>query len=184
MYTKVSIPKSGDGAGCAIIKDPNIILVDVDDIVSEPARTHGNVVTDGDLTLKENAKAIAVYATSSSIVCGADQEGEADAKGFKDKVEFEHPGDSDDSENFAEAAANKGFVVLVKQCDGTTAGKTKIYGRKCNPLFLTIETTDSKDAAKKKFAFAQGVADKFRPGVYTGTQPELADATATNGEGA
>ena len=131
MYTKVSIPKGGDGAGCAVIKDPNIILIDVDDIVTEPTRSHGNVVMEGDFTLAENATAIAMYATPTSIACGADQEGEVDAKGYKDKVEFEHPGDSDESENFAEAAANKGFVVLVKQCDGTTAGKVKaLYLRK------------------------------------------------------
>lgn len=185
MYTKVSIPKNGDGAGCAIIKDPNIILVDVDDILTEPTRSCGNVETTGDLTLAENAKAIAMYATQSSIVCGADQEGELDAKGFKDKVEFEHPGDSDESENFAEHAANRGFVALVKQCDGTSAGKTKVYGRKCNPLYLSIETTDTKDGAKKKFSFVQNVADKFRPGVYNGTTPELAsEPTVNEGEGA
>ena len=87
MYTKVSILKNGDGAGCAVIKDPNIILIDVDDIVTEPTRSHGNVVMKGDYTLAENAKSIAVYATPTSIACGADQEGEVDAKGYKDKVE-------------------------------------------------------------------------------------------------
>ena len=83
MYTKVSIPKNGDGAGCAIIKDPNIILVDVNDIVSEPTRSHGNVNMEGDLELAEGAKSIAIYATSSSIVCGSDQEGEEDANYFQ-----------------------------------------------------------------------------------------------------
>ena len=184
MYTKVSIPKNGDGAGCAVIKDPNIILIDVDDIVTEPTRSHGNVVMEGDFTLAENAKSIAVYATPTSIACGADQEGEVDAKGYKDKVEFEHPGDSDESENLAEAAANKGFVVLVKQCDGTANGKVKAYGRKCNPVFLSVETTDSKDGSKKKFSFTQNVADRFRPGVYSGTMPEVAAEPVRNGEGA
>ena len=184
MYTKVSIPKNGDGAGCAIIKDPNIILVDVDDIVSEPTRSHGNVNMEGDLELAEGAKSIAIYATSSSIVCGSDNEGEEDAKGYKDKVEFEHPGDSDESENFAEAAANRKFVALVKQCDGSSAGKVKMYGRKCNPLSLTVETTDTKDAAKKKFAFVQSLADKYRPGVYNGIMPTLADEPAKTQEGA
>lgn len=175
---------NGDSAGCAIIKDPNIILIDVSDIVSEPTRSYGNVVMEGDYTLKETAKAIGIYATSSSIVCGSDQEGEEDAKGYKDKVEFEHPGDSDDSENFAEAAANKGFVILVKQCDGTAEGKVKAYGRKCNPVRITVETTDTKDASKKKFSFVQSVADKFRPGVFTGTMPELAAESQKTQEGA
>ena len=184
MYAKVSIPKNGDGAGCAVIKDENIILIDVEDIVAEPTRSIGNVQTEGDYTLKETAKAIGIYATSSSIVCGSDQEGEDDAKGYKDKVEFEHPGDSDESENFAEHAANRGFVVLVKQCDGSAKGKVKCDGRQCNPLRLTVETTDTKDGNKKKFAFVQGVADPFRPGVYNGTMPELATTAAKTEEGA
>ena len=52
MYAKVSIPKNGDGAGCAVIKDENIILIDVEDIVAEPTRSIGNVQTEGDYTLK------------------------------------------------------------------------------------------------------------------------------------
>lgn len=184
MYKKVSIPKNGDGAGCAIPKDPNIILVDVEDIQSEPARTVGNVVTEGDLTLKQEAKAIKIYATPSSIEVGFELSGEADAKGYKQKVSFEHPGDSDEINNFTEVAANKGFVILVKQCDGTSDGKTKIYGSKCNPMVLSVENTNNKETAKRKFDFAQEIAGKFLAGTYNGTEVTVAaEATAVQ-EGA
>lgn len=185
MYKKVSIPKNGDGAGCAIPKDPNIILVDVQDIKTEPTRTVGNVVTDGNLTLEEGAKAIKIYATPSSIEEGYELSGEADAKGYKQKVSFEHPGDSDEINNFTEVAANKGFVLLVKQCDGSATGKTKIYGSKCNPMFLSVENTNNKEAVKRKFDFTQEIAGKFLAGVYSGDEPEVADvAAATEQEGA
>lgn len=184
MYNKVSIPKNGDGAGCAIPKDPNIILVDVEDITAEPTRTVGNVATEGDLTLAEGAKAVKIYATPSSIEEGFELSGEADAKGYKQKVSFEHPGDSDEINNFTEVAANKGFVILVKQCDGTSTGKTKIYGSKCNPMVISVENTNNKEATKRKFDFAQEIAGKFLAGVYAGEEPEVAAVTTTETEGA
>lgn len=184
MYTKVSIPKNGDGAGCAIPKDPTIILVDVEDIEKEPTRSVGNVVTEGDLTLKTGAKAIGIYATPSSIEEGFELSGDVDAKGYKQKLSFEHPGDSDEINSFTEAAANKQFIALVKQCDGTSAGKTKIYGSKCNPLVMAVEPTNNKEAVKRKFDFAQEIAGKFLPGVYSGTAVSLADVANQVMEGA
>lgn len=184
MYKKVSIPKNGDGAGCAIPKDPNIILVDVEDIQTEPTRKVGNVVTEGDLTLKEGAEGIKIYATPSSIEEGFELSGEADAKGYKQKLSFEHPGDSDEINNFTEVAANKGFVMLVKQCDGTAAGKTKIYGSKCNPMVLSVENTNNKEAVKRKFDFAQEIAGKFLAGVYSGEEPTVAAEATAGQEGA
>lgn len=183
-YIKSSIPKSGDGAGCAIPKDPTIILVDVEDVTAEPTRTVGNIATEGDLTLAEGAKGIGIYATPSTIEEGFELSGEADAKGYKQKISFEHPGDSDEINNFTEFAANRQFIALVKQCDGTSAGKTKIYGSKCNPLVMAVEPTNNKEAAKRKFDFAQEIAGKFLAGVYSGKAVSLADAANKVVEGA
>ncbi|MBQ7622260.1 MAG: hypothetical protein IJS66_00790 [Bacteroidales bacterium] len=177
MYVQVSIPKLSDGAGSAVAKDPNVLVMFVDDIATEPTRSHGNVAMNGNYTLASGKKAIALYLTPGTISAGYDTEGEVDAKGFKHKLEGEHPGDDASVENFVEAAANKGMVVLVKSCDGGS-GKVKAYGSKCNPLFLTPEVTDSKEGNKTKLAFAQEVAQKFLPGVYTGTLPEAAAAAA------
>lgn len=180
MYVKVSIPKSSDGAGSAVAKDPNVIIMFTEDITAEPTRSHGNVAMSGNYALASGAKAVALYLTPSSISAGYDAEGDVDAKGFKHKVEGEHPGDDSAVENFIEAAANKGMVVLVKGCDGTSDGKVKAYGTKCNPLFLSPEVTDSKEGNKTKLAFAQEVAQKFLPGVYSGTMPDLADAPSSS----
>lgn len=182
MLPKVSIKKNGDGAGCAVPKDPTIVIVDVDDIASEPTRTVGNTIVEGDLTLVEGAKAIGVYATPDTIDAGYDQEGETDAKCFKQKVGFDHPGDSVDINNFAEGGANKGFVILVKGCDGSANGQTKIYGSKCSPLFMTSSPTDNKEGNKKHFDFAQSMGQKFVPGFYNGTVPALAAEAAENTE--
>ncbi len=178
MLPKVSINKNGDGAGCATPKDPTIILVDVDDVASEPTRTVGNTVVEGDLTLKEKATAIGVYATPDTIDTGYDSEGETDAKGFKQKVGFDHPGDSVDINNLAEGGANKGFIILVKECEG----KTKIFGSRCNPLYMTSTPTNNKEANKRHFDFAQSMVGKYVPGFYEGPEPALAAASAGNTE--
>lgn len=52
MYTKVSIPKNGDGAGCPVSRSSNIIIIDVDDIKVEPTREVGNTALKGDLELE------------------------------------------------------------------------------------------------------------------------------------
>lgn len=176
MYTKVSIPKKSDGAGCAVPKDPNVVVIFVEDIATEPTRLIGDVALSGNFTLTTGAKAIGLYLTPSTISAGYDAEGEADGRGFKHKVEGEHPGNDISLENFIEGAANKGMVVLVKSCDGTSAGSVKAYGSKCNPLFITPESTDSKEANKTKVSFAQEMPQAFLPGVYTGTMPDLAPA--------
>lgn len=175
MYVKVSIPKSSDGAGAAVAKDPNVIVIFAEDVSAEPTRAHGNVALSGNYTLATGAKAIGLYMTPSTISAGYDTEGEVDGKGFKLKVEGEHPGNDVSVENFIEGAANKGLILLVKSCDGTSSGKVKAYGSKCNPMYLSPEPTDSKEGNKVKLSFAQEVPQMFLPGVYTGTMPTLAD---------
>lgn len=175
MYLRVSIPKSSDGAGSAVAKDPIVIVMFADEVTAEPTRSHGNVAMTGNYTLATGASAIGLYMTPSTISAGYDTEGEVDGKGFKHKVEGEHPGNDTAVENFIEAAANRGLIILVRSCDGSSAGTMKAYGTKCNPLYLSPEPTDSKEGSKVKLAFAQELPQKFLPGVYSGTVPTLAD---------
>lgn len=183
-YVKVSIPKNGDGAGCPSPKSSDVILIDVEDIETEPTREVGNTVVEGDITLKEGAKAVCVYGTPKSINITEEYSGEADARGVKQGVEYEHPGNSVEIKNHTEAFMNKGVVALVKECDGTSAGRVQVFGSKCNPLYLTVETTNSSEASKRKFTWKQEIVDKFLPGDYKGTMPALADAATSASEGA
>lgn len=184
-YTKVSIKKNGDGAGCATAKSSEIILIDVEDIATEPTREVGNVVATGNLTLTEGAKAVSVYATSSSIEVTEEASGDADARGIMQGVVYEHPGNSVDIKNHTEAFLNKGVVILVKECDGTAEGRVQLIGSKCNPLYLSIETTNNKEATKRKFTWKQEQAGKYLAADYSGEMPEIADvSTASSLEGA
>ena len=95
---------------------------------------------------------------------------------MKQGVEFEHPGNEKDIKNFVEAFMNKGVVILVKECDGSAAGRVQAFGNKCNPLFLTVERTDSSEANKRKLTWKQDIAGKFLPADYDGELPALAAA--------
>lgn len=182
MYTKVSIPKNGDGAGCPVSRSSNIIIIDVDDIKVEPTREVGNTALKGDLELVEGAKAVAIYATPTTITETEEFSGDADARGVKQGVEYEHPGNSAEIKGFSEAFMNRGVVILVTDCDGTAAGRTQMFGRKCNPLFMSAERTGNNEANKRKFTFKQELNDKFLPGDYTGAMPATADAAKPAGE--
>lgn len=184
MYKKVSIPKSGDGAGCPVAKSSDVIIIDVEDIKTEPTRAVGDPTMTGDLELEEGAKAVAIYGTPSTITENEEYSGDPDARGVKQGFEFEHPGDSAAIKGFIEAFLNKGVVILSKECDGSSAGRVKCYGSKCNPLFLTPERTGNNEANKRRLTFAQELPGKFLAGEYSGAMPPIAEAAAAASEGA
>ncbi len=181
-YVKVSVPKNSDGAGAATIKSPTVILVDVADISAEPTREVGNTELTGDLTLAEGAKAVGIYATPSSINITEESNGEVDARSCIKGVEYTHPGDSVAIANHAEAFMNTGVVALVTECDGSSKGRVRIVGSKCNPLYLSPEYTNSNEGTSRKFVWKQNQGDKFVVGTYSGATPALAvDASSESG---
>src|SRR5699024_4856437 len=95
LYTPVSVPKSGANPGRPKGKSPNIMIIRCQDIAHFPVRDDKGVKSaEGeDLTLKEGANYIEIYATPSSIKRMDTGEGDADAKGWISNLEFEHPGD-------------------------------------------------------------------------------------------
>ena len=167
-YVKSSIPRPGDGAGCAATRKSQIILVDVEDVASEPAREVGNCVVTGNLTLKTGAKAISIYATASTIQVTEELSGDPDAEGIKTGIVFDHPGNSVAIKNFIEVFKNRGVIAIVQECDGTTAGRPQIMGRVCNPLRLSLETKMDGEATKRTLTWKQALPDKFLAGEYAG----------------
>lgn len=178
-YVKLSIPRPGDGAGCAAARKSQIILVDVEDVASEPSREVGDCNVTGDLTLKSDAKAVSIYATASTIQVTEELSGDPDAEGVKNGLVFEHPGNSVGVKNFIEVFKNRGVIAIVQECDGTSAGRTQIIGRVCNPLRLSLETKMDGEATKRTMTWKQTLPDKFVAGEYSGELPAVADTSTT-----
>ena len=179
-YTKVSIPKKGTAPGTPSAKSPNIIIIDVADIETMPTREEGDVVATGELALKADAKAIAIYATRSTIKRYDTMEGDADAKGFIANLEFEHPGDEAEINSFLEYYANRDVAIITTECASETGGR--LQGTPCNPMQLTLEEQDDNEAKKKIIKFAQAQRDGFKTTHYNGALPTLAAETPSDPE--
>ena len=178
MYTKVSIPRNEDG-GAPTIKNATVILIDIEDVETEPTRELGNTEVVGDFALKTGAKAVGIYATPSTVVPTEEQSGEVDARGIIKGVEYVHPGNSVAIANHTEAFLNKGVIALVRECNGSASGKCLVIGSKCNPLYMQPEYTNSKEASNRKFVWKQDMPDKFVIGTYAGALPTLAAEPAS-----
>lgn len=174
MYNKVSIPRPSGAPGSPMAFDPTIIVIAAEDIASEPARSLGDTVLDGDITLATGAKAIGIYATQSTVEHTEEYSGDPDARGCKQGLSFAHPGNSAEIKGFVEKHLNTPVVILAKTCDGNT-GKYQVFGSKCNPLYLNVETAINNEATRRTLKFAQERAGQFLPGDYSGTIPTLAD---------
>lgn len=172
-YNPVSITKVPEGAGCPTPKHPTVTLIPVEIVEAEPTREIGNVIFTGDLSLVTGKNAINIFAQPSTIEVTEETDGDAGVRGVKSGVIFEHPGDSAAAAGFTEYARNRGFIGLVRDCDGNGTER-KYIGSVCNPLYLTSEYTNNKDARKRKLTFKQEQRDPRGIGVYRGQMPDVA----------
>lgn len=149
-YAKVDVLKPGDNKGVGGDKKDKIILLDVDDIATMPARDAAGIVIEDDIVLNAGAYMCKLYATQSSIKAGADSEGDPDAKGIIQSVEFEHPGDSVAIREFRANWMNKNVIILIERCSSTMVS---LYGTPCAPLQMVFKAEDDKDKNKTTFTF-------------------------------
>lgn len=173
-YVVKSIGRPAGGAGNPSPKHPTILICDMDDVDTYPVRTVGVTTASEGFTLKTGKKLFGVYATPSSIEILQEAEGDADARGYKKGVKFEHPGSSTEIEDFIEYYSNKNLGVFVRNCNGENY---RSIGDPCNPLSMKVETTDTKDGTKVTITLQQEVRDEFRILTYTGKLPDIIDET-------
>lgn len=169
-YIKTSIPKL-PGSGATTPKGDRIYIYDVTDVSADVVRVFGQTSVSGSLTLERGAKGISIQVSRASISAGYENTGEVGAKVFSDKVEFEYPGDTVALNNFIEAFAHKGVILIVTGCEGPA----KIYGRVCNPMYLSAEPTDSNEGVRTRLSFSQEMGDAFIPRRYEGVLPDVAE---------
>ena len=180
-YTPVSVPKTGSNPGRPKGKNPNILIVRTQDIETFPARDANGVKSaeGANLVLKTGANAIAIYATPSTIKRYDTGEGDPDAKGWIQNVEFEHPGDEVAFEEWKENNINENLAALTYRCDGT--GK-KLHGTPCEPLQFEVEEQDDKDALKSMVKL-KSLMRGAKSMVYLGDLPSLDTDSGSAGAG-
>lgn len=175
-YIKKSIGRVAGGAGNPSPKHPTILVFESEDIEQFPTREVGVTTYAEGFALKTGAKLQPVYAPPpSSIEVLQEAEGDADVRGYKKGVKFDHPGNSADIEDFIEYNSNRNLCVIVRSCDGKTV---RIVGSPCNPLSLKADTSDNKDGTKTSLTMQQDVRDAYRVLTYTGELPPIMDESS------
>lgn len=158
-------PRGNKSPGASAPKEPNVTIVDVDDIAVFPQRDGKGVLMEGSFVMKPNANMIQVYMTPSKSKASFESEGEEDAQQFKHKFEGEHPGNELEISEFVQNFTGRNVIVIYGSCSDSFR---KVLGSKCAPLQLKPSLQDDNDARKHMLVFEQAAASGYVPGHYTG----------------
>ena len=166
MYNKISVRKpAGISPGSAAAKDPNVTIVDVDDILFFPPRDASGVVMVGDFVMKPGAIMIQLYMTKSKISAPFTSEGDEDSVSIKQAFEGIHPGNKIEVREFIQNWLGKNVIIIHGSCSET---EKEVVGTLCAPLQIKPEKVDNNDSRHFMIKFEAFAKSPFLPGLYTG----------------
>ena len=166
MYNKISVGKPGGiSPGAAAAKDPNVTIVDVDDILVFPPRNANGIVMVGDFVMKPNTKMIQLYMTKSKISAPYTSEGDEDSISIKQAFEGQYPGNKTEIREFIQNWLGKNVIIIHGSCSET---EKEVVGTPCAPLQLKPEKQDNNDGRHHMLKFEAFAKSNYLPGEYTG----------------
>jgi hypothetical protein len=177
-YTLASVPKIGSNPGRPTGKNYNIIIFDWDDVSSLGDRDEGGIKITGNLVLNTAAYAIQIYATQSTIKISQNNEGDPDAKGFIQSLEFAHPGDNQALEEFLENKVNANLGAIVRE--KSSVSYMKLLGTSVEPLQFDVESMDDNEN-KKSIITLKSILRGPRIAHYYGDVPDLDSGSGSGG---
>ncbi|MFZ4705385.1 MAG: hypothetical protein ACOYMF_05195, partial [Bacteroidales bacterium] len=142
-YAKISVSRpAGQTAGTGGNFKDKIFVFDWDDVDSGYLRDSLGVVIPQSLVFKNGTYGIQLYGSQDTIKIGAESQGETDAEGIIQSVEFSHPGNLKEIKEFRSNWLGKSVGIIIEKCsDGT---KT-LYGAPCAPLRIAFKADWDKD---------------------------------------
>lgn len=178
-YIKASVTRPTGNPGKGINPKDMLILVDVDDIASFPARDGGGVQLDGDIVLKSGAYMVGVYLTPGTAEVTSASEGDPDAEGFKPSVKINHPGNEKPIRELKTNWIGRNCIAIVQYCNGKPSD---LIGSPCNPVRLTASYTGNGEQNTNELTFEQAMKGDD-VAIYTGAitmeSPVATVSTAT-----
>ncbi|NYJ27517.1 hypothetical protein [Allomuricauda sp. ARW1Y1] len=168
MYTKPSLISKGNGG--AEDKNFEIVLIDLNDVLTWPSRDDNKVKMLGNIVMKDGKYVTKMQVTASKTSLPLGSEGEEDNVSLNSLPEFSFPGSTLDSEEFFANWLNKSMAVGVRV--GACGGETpfyRIFGTPCAPLSLLPEIQNDNDATASMVKFQQFAKTRNMPGRYSGT---------------
>ncbi len=170
MYTPKSLFKAGGSIspGAPIAKDPNVTIIEVYQIVSEPERDDGNVKMEGSWTFKPGYEPVQLYMTPSTQSRHFATDGDEDAVGMNQDYVGNHPGETLEVFEFIQYFTGRNVIILAGSCQSK---HLVVYGSKCAPLQLKGEHTADNDGTATVMTFEQAQRTGLTPGIYYGPIP-------------
>lgn len=158
-------PNTGKSLGAAAPKDPNVVIIAVDDIATWPNRDNKNVNIVGSYAMKPGAKMHTFYCTPSKIKVSMEPTGEEDSISFKQKFEAETPGNELTTAEFVQNWTGVNVIIIYGSCSDPYR---KVMGTKCAPLQLKPSLIDDNTGRHHTLMFEQFANTGYLPGHYTG----------------
>lgn len=166
MYFRTNVVKPvGKSPAASAPKEPNVVIVATEDILTWPMRDSKGVRIIGNYVVKLGAKMIEVYMTPSKSKASFESEGDEDAVSIQQKFEGEHPGNELEIAEFVQNWLGVNCIVIYGSCSDSFR---KVLGSKCAPMQLKASLQDDNDARKHMLVFEQAAKSAIVPGHYTG----------------
>lgn len=178
-YVKASVRRPAGNPGNGIQPKDQLVIYDVDDILSFPQRNDAGVVIEDDIVMKAGRYAIGIYLTPGTAEISSNSDGETDAEGYTPSVKFNHPGNEQEIREFKTNWLSKKCIVVLRYCSGKPAD---LIGTPCNPCKLSVSYTGSNESNTNELTFTQ-ISKGDDIAIYRGTDT-LEEPVAVVGAGA
>ncbi len=166
MYIPTSVTKpAGISPGSAAAKDPNVTIVDVEDILFFPPRDTKGIKMLGNFALKPGARMIQIYMTKSKISAPYESDGDEDSVNIKQSFEGQHPGNKLEIRELIQNWLGRNVIVIHGSCSDTVK---EVVGTPCAPLQLKPSKQDNNDGRFHMLKFEAFATSQFLPGQYEG----------------
>jgi len=154
-YVNVDVSKPLSwNAGAGGDKKDYILLFDMDDVVNMPQRDAKGVLQLGDIIFKPGAYMIKIYATRETIKVSSASEGDTDAMGIMQTLEFSHPGSSLEIKEFRANWLNRNAGAIIVRC---SSNRRELLGGQCAPLKMSFAAEDSNEKNATVFTFTSSL---------------------------
>lgn len=166
MYQKISVTKPGGiSPGSAAAKDPNVTIVDVEDILYFPPRDSKGIRMLGNFAMKPNARMIQYYATKSKISVPYESDGDEDSINIKQSADTQHPGNKAEIRELIQNWLGRNVIVIFGSC---SEPEKEVLGTPCAPLQLKPSKQDNNDGRFHMLKWEAFASSQYLPGLYTG----------------
>jgi len=166
MYQKLSVLKPGGiSPGSAAAKDPNVTIVDVEDILFFPPRDSKGIKMLGSFAMKPNARMIQYYATKSKISVPYESDGDEDSINIKQSADTQHPGNKAEIRELIQNWLGRNVIVIFGSC---SEPEKEVLGTPCAPLQLKPSKQDNNDGRFHMLKWEAFASSQYLPGLYTG----------------